>query len=139
MEVCMKNVYPVLISKDDDYYLVYIPDLDGRTQGKSFYDAIYMARDYLGTVSLVQKLPEPSDLKTAVQIAREKADDEDFKWSEGTPCFVDIDTVEYKNRLNKKSVKKNCTIPYWLNEKAEAAGVNFSKILQDALIQYLDQ
>jgi antitoxin HicB len=35
-------------------------------------------------------------------------------------------------------VKKNCTIPLWLNEKAEALGINFSKVLQDALVQKLD-
>ncbi len=35
------------------------------------------------------------------------------------------------------SVRKNCTIPAWLNEKAEEQGINFSKILQDALLERL--
>ena len=133
----MKNVYPVLISKDNDYYLVYIPDLNGMTQGTSLYDAIYMARDYLGTCSLTQELPEPSSLEEAIRIAKEKADDDDFQWSAGDPYFVDIDTDEYKKKLDTKAVKKNCTIPSWLNDKAEAAGVNFSRVLQDALIERL--
>ena len=30
-------------------------------------------------------------------------------------------------------VKKNCTIPSWLNFEAERAGVNFSAVLQAAL------
>ena len=135
----MKNVYPVLISKNKNDYLVYIPDIDCMTEGSSFYDAIYMARDLLGTWSLDNQLPEPSTVKEAIRIAKKKADDEDFTWSAGEPVYVDIDTEDYRRKLNTKSVKKNCTIPFWLNEKAEAAGINFSRILQDALIEKLGQ
>lgn len=133
----MKNVYPVLISKDGDDYLVYIPDIDRMTEGKSLYEAIYMARDLLGTWSLDNPLPEPSTVKEAIQVAKEKADDEDFTWSAGDPVFVDIDTEEYQKKLNTRSVKKNCTIPSWLNDKAEEAGINFSRVLQEALIERL--
>ena len=34
-----------------------------------------------------------------------------------------------------KSVKKNLTIPFWLNERAEKLNINFSKTLQDALME----
>jgi len=133
----MKNVYPVLITKDNDAYLVYVPDINRMTQGASLYEAICMARDLLGTWSLDAPLPEPSDVKEAVRIAEEKADDEEFTWSKGEPVFVDIDTDEYRRRLNTKAVKKNCTIPSWLNDRAEEAGVNFSRVLQDALMEKL--
>ena len=135
----MKSVYPVLISRDGNDYLVYIPDIDRMTSGSSFYDAIFMARDLLGTWSLDFQLPEPSTVEEAIRIAKEKADDEDFTWSAGDPVYVDIDTEEYKRKLNTKSVKKNCTIPSWLNDKAEAAGINFSRVLQDALIEILEK
>ena len=36
-----------------------------------------------------------------------------------------------------KAVKKNCTIPYWLNVEAEKAGINYSKVLQDAIMRVL--
>ena len=133
----MQNVYPVLISKDKDYYLVYIPDVDGMTQGNSLYEAMYMARDYLGTYSLESELPEPSSAEQAVRLAEEHADSDDFKWSAGTPYFIDIDTDAYRRQLNTKAIRKNCTIPSWLNDKAEAAGINFSRVLQDALINKL--
>lgn len=133
----MKNVYPVFMKQDGKDYLVYIPDIDRMTEGSSFYDAIYMARDLLGTWSLDFQLPEPSSIEEAIRIAKEKADDEEFTWSDGIPVFVDIDTEEYRKKLNTKSVKKNCTIPSWLNDKAEAAGINFSRVLQDALIEKL--
>ncbi len=137
MNYYMKNVYPVLITKDGDDYLVYIPDIDRNTEGKSMYDAIFMARDLLGTWSLDHELPEPSTVEDAIQIAKDKADDKDFVWSAGSPVFVDIDTEEYKRKLDNRSVKKNCTLPAWLNDKAEAAGINFSRVLQEALIEKL--
>jgi post-segregation antitoxin (ccd killing protein) len=34
-------------------------------------------------------------------------------------------------------VKTNLTIPAWLKEMAEAQGVNYSKVLQTALMDYL--
>lgn len=134
----MKGVYPVFIKKTDEEYLVYLPDVDCSTSGESMYDAICMARDLLGSYSLDgEPMPTPSDEATARQIAKEKADDEDLIFSNLPITMVDIDTEEYRKQLNTKSVKKNCTIPGWLNEKAEAAGLNFSKILQEALTQRL--
>ena len=41
--------------------------------------------------------------------------------------------------MRNRAVKKNCTIPYWLNEKAEAMGLNFSKVLQNALIEQVGE
>ena len=134
----MKNVYPVFITKDAGDYLVYAPDIDSYTSGKDMYEAIYMARDLFGTISLDGRaMPEPSDYESAVAIAREKADDE-IKWSEAPLSLIDIDFEEYKRKYDNRKVKKNCTIPSWLNEKAEAAGINFSRVLQDALIDKLN-
>ena len=134
----MKGVYTALIKQDGDMFLAYLPDLDSMTQGNSFFEAIEMARDLLGTYSLAEELPTPVDVETAKAIAIEKADDEDFKFSDGIIAFVDIDTNEYKKKLNTKAVRRNVSLPAWLNEKAEAAGVNFSRVLQDALIERLE-
>jgi hypothetical protein len=51
--------------------------------------------------------------------------------------LVDVDFAEYRRRNDLRTVKKNCTIPSWLNYEAEKAGVNFSTILQAALKQEL--
>ena len=40
-------------------------------------------------------------------------------------------------RHDNRTVKKNCTIPYYLNVEAEKAGINFSRLLQEALKQKL--
>ena len=47
--------------------------------------------------------------------------------------LVDVDFAEYRRQNDMRTVKKNCTIPSWLNFAAERAGVNFSAILQAAL------
>ena len=38
---------------------------------------------------------------------------------------------------NSRAVKKTLSIPEWLNEEALAVGLNFSQVLQEALIQKL--
>jgi len=43
-----------------------------------------------------------------------------------------------RNELDNRAVKTNLTVPAWLKELAEAQGVNFSKVLQTALMEYLD-
>ena len=47
--------------------------------------------------------------------------------------LVDVDFGEYRRKNDMRAVKKNCTIPSWLNFEAEKAGVNFSAILTAAL------
>ena len=43
---------------------------------------------------------------------------------------TDIDLAQ-----NSKSVKKTLTIPAWLNDRALAKGINFSQLLQEALVE----
>lgn len=134
----MRAVYPTFIKQDEGMHLVYVPDLKIYTQGHDFYDAIEMARDAI-SLALVSKedakeeIPEASDVAKAKAKAKKNAED-DFDFLDGTLTFVDVDTIGYRNKLSKRSVKKNCTIPAWLNDKAEQAGVNFSRVLQEALV-----
>ena len=51
--------------------------------------------------------------------------------------LVDVDFTEYRRKADNRAVKKNCTIPYWLNVEAEKAGINYSKVLQDAIMRVL--
>ena len=139
----MKLVYPVFIKQDGKDYLVFVPDFNANTEGNSFADAIEMARDVIGLLTLDYEdrgvdYPKASDPKQALQLAKEDAD-EIFDYSDGILTFVDVDTVAYKAKIRNKSVKKNCTIPAWLNEKAEQAGVNFSRVLQNALIDIVGE
>ncbi|MBC2578342.1 type II toxin-antitoxin system HicB family antitoxin [Peptostreptococcus russellii] len=121
--------YPVLMKKTDDGYYIKVPDFDVVTQGNDIADGMDMARDAIGLMCIdfhdeKKEIPAPNSVEF---------DEKEFD----VKTFVDIDLEEYRKRLENKSVKKNCTIPYWLNERAEVEGINFSRILQEALADKL--
>lgn len=53
--------------------------------------------------------------------------------------MVDIDFTEYSRRNETKSVRRNVTLPSWLNQEADRAKINVSKVLQDALLLKLEE
>lgn len=55
--------------------------------------------------------------------------------SDSVLLIVEFDMAAYRRKHNSKAVKKTLSIPEWLNEEALALGINFSQVLQDALIQ----
>ena len=126
----MKRVYPVIFIPDDEWYVVYVPDFDISTQGEGLADAIDMARDAINLMG-VNMEDEGKQLPEASRIA-----DIDVP-ENGFISLVDCDIDEYRKFLENRSVKKNCTLPSWLNKKAEAANVNFSQVLQEALMEKL--
>lgn len=128
----MKGVkaFPIVLSKEADGYFVSIPDFGIETQGKDIADAIYMARDAIGLMGIDmqddgKELPDPSE---EVEVDNPK----------DIVTFVDVDFDEYRKKVDNKAVKKNCTIPYWLNVEAEKAGINYSKLLQEAIVLALN-
>ncbi len=123
----MKNSYPIILMSDKVGYVVYVPDFDINTEGDTLTDAIEMARDAIGVVGIDMEddgeiLPEPT------AISEVKADS-----AADIVTLVDVDFGEYRRKNDMRAVKKNCTIPSWLNVEAEKAGVNFSAILTAAL------
>lgn len=122
-------VFPIIIIPNDDpkiKYSVHIPDLDRDTQGKSIADAIEMGKDLIGTMSLVEKLPE-SNIKLPHVDANEIA------------TLVTVDISKYKRKYDHKVVNKTLTIPSYLNEEAKEANINFSAVLTKALEKRLDE
>lgn len=51
--------------------------------------------------------------------------------------MVCVNLDEYARAYDDKSVKKTLSIPAWLNTACENLGVNYSKVLKDALIAKL--
>lgn len=137
----MKCVYPALIAKHENDYLAFVPDLDIYTEGTSFADAIEMARDAIGLKGIdyeddKKALPEASNAEQAVAIA--KQDTEIFDYSQGILTYIDVDFSEYRKAVDTRSVRRNVTLPCWLNNEADKAGVNVSGILQEALMRVLN-
>ena len=133
-----KYIYPVIFTQtndENDTYLIDIPDLDGITQGQGLSDAFYMARDYIGNALFDCKesdIPTPSD-PTDIDIKSGKFFDD------GTSIIslVDIDLKMFRQMLKSKSVRRNVSLPEYLDKAAERANLNVSKVLQEALIEKL--
>lgn len=129
----MKKAYPIYIYFDPGDavpYYVEVPDFDRGTQGTDFADALEMAEDLVNSLIVEYQdrkmdVPEPSkveDLKP----------DKDARVS-----WVVADPDEYRRRTDYHSIRKNVSLPSWLNHAAEEAGLNFSAVLQDGLKQAL--
>ena len=124
----MKNAYPIVMTQGEKFIAVFIPDFNINTQGKDIPEAIEMARDAIGVIGIDMEddgeaLPEPSDfekIRTEIQ-------------PNDIISLVDVDFEEYRRKNDMRAVKKNCTIPSWLNFEAELAVINFSAVLQAAL------
>lgn len=125
-----KYVYPAIFTPEEDgSYSIVFPDLEGcYTCGDNLEDGIEMAEDALALVLYGyekdgREIPTPS-ARSAFSVSGN-----DFV------NFIACDTLKYRKMYNNKAVKKTLTIPEWLNEAACAMGLNFSQILQEALIQ----
>ena len=122
----MKGVYPIVMTQGKEFIVVYIPDFEINTQGKDIAEAIEMARDAIGLMGIDMQ-DDGEELPTASALS-------DIRGAEGDiVTLVDVDFSEYRRKNDLRTVKKNCTIPSWLNFEAEKAGLNFSAVLQAAL------
>jgi hypothetical protein len=100
------------------------------TQGRDLAEAIHMARDAIGIMGIDmqddgKEPPRPSDAASV----RCGAGD--------IVSMVDIDFDGYRRAHDKKTVRRNVTLPSWLDKKAAQAGVNVSAILKEALMEKL--
>lgn len=133
----MLSAYPACFLKEETGYSVIFPDLSASTCGNTLEEALAMSIDCMAGVLYDAKksgetVPAPSPLSSVSMDAIAK--DLEVPLQEGS--FVNIVTVdvdEYARTHFNRSVKKTLTIPSWLNQMAEEQGVNFSRILQNAL------
>ena len=122
----MKQAYPVIITKDKDFFVASIPDFETGTQGESLAEAIEMARDAIGMCGCyMQDEKKDSPIPTDIGNITKEASD--------ILTLVDVDFDEYRKKHEMRTVRKNVTIPSWLNEEAESANINFSALLQKAI------
>ncbi|MGM9928311.1 MAG: type II toxin-antitoxin system HicB family antitoxin [Bacillus sp. (in: firmicutes)] len=122
----MKQAYKIYLTKCDDGYLVSIPDFNCDTQGTTIADAIYMARDAIGLMGL-DYLLDGKDLPLPGSVEYVK-NEKEFE------TYVDIDFDLYRRQHDQRKIKKTLSIPCWLNERAEELNINFSRVLEEALL-----
>ena len=140
----MKVIYPVCIFQTKEEYMAFVPDLDtNNTYGKTLEEALYMAQDLVAAYILEDlddvsknEIPKQSNIED-IDIKKVQKyweiEDKDIISSFKTLVLVDLD--EFAQKWSNKSVRKNLTIPQWLNTKAESLNINFSQVLQEALMQ----
>lgn len=137
----MKKAYPVIFTQTNDKkntVLIEVPDFEILTEGFGLVNAIEMARDAIGLSGITledmgKEIPEPTSIQS---IRIDKAEFKDA--GQNMVSMVDIDFVAYRRRLDMRSVRRNVTLPKWLNQEAEQAGINVSKVLQEALMSVLN-
>ena len=131
----MKLVYPACFYQDEETgnYTVEVPDLPGCVTGASTLpDAVLMAEDaasgwVLGELEDGNPVPAASSIQSIVP-------DEG-----GFVSLLTLDMDSYSEKYGKKAVRKNLTIPAWLNTFAERQRINFSQVLTDALTTMYQQ
>lgn len=136
MEAKMKLIYPAIFYPFEDSkvkgFTVEFPDLPGCvTEGNSLSEALEMAVDAAGGW-ILSDLEDNKDIPGPSPIHSIKPDNEN-----GFVNLVLIDMDRYSERFSSKCIRKNLTIPQWLNTRAEKANVNFSQVLQKALLDQL--
>lgn len=121
--------YPAIFTLEDNEYWVEFVDLKGCfSNGKTLAEAMENAKEAMGL--FLEDLNEYPECTTNIK---------SLKLEENQiVSFVSVDLEEHKRKYENKSVKKTLSIPAWLNTIAEKENVNFSQILQKALIDTLN-
>lgn len=121
----MNVAYPITLTPAKCGYVVFVPDMQINTEGHDLADALYMAQDAISLMGITlqdmgKPIPAPS-AKLPACAENEMA------------TFVLVDFDAYRKANDMRTVRKNVTLPGYLNDAAEKAGVNFSRILQEGL------
>ena len=92
-----------------------------------------MARDAIGLQGISkqdhgEKIPDASKMED-IKISQGKF----VNIGESLLTLVDIDFDIYRRKQDQKMVRRNVTLPNWLNVAAEEANINVSGVLQEAL------
>lgn len=128
----LKTAYPAIIKKNtDDTYTVSIPQFKHEYTKTAQAEAIQAAREGICRhIALCEDTEEGVPLPAAIPEA-------DGTAPQAQVILIDIDMAEYRLRTVSKAVRKNCTIPQWLDTAARKKGINFSQTLQKAILQQL--
>ena len=135
----MISIYPACFFKEKKGYTVIFPDLNWlATGGKNEHHAMEMAIECLAGYLYTSKrdgeeIPKASAMK---DVSPEKVAEElGVEAGEAYVTLVSVDVDEYAKKHFEKCVRKTLTIPAWLNEAALERKINFSQVLQEALLK----
>lgn len=124
--------YPAIFHKaEEGGFWISFPDLpECFTEGDDMAQAYEMAVNALG-LALTSREAEKEPIPEPTSPSDITVEKDSFL------VVIEFDMLTYKKKNNSRAVKKTLSIPEWLNEEATAIGVNFSQVLQEALLQKL--
>lgn len=131
----MKLVYPAVFSpcEEGPGFTVTVPDLPGCvTEGDTLAEAILMGED-AASGWVLDELESGNPVPAASSPESVPVAPGEFV------SLLALDMDSYAEKYGQKAVRKNLTIPAWLNTFAEQHSVNFSKVLTDALTDLYQQ
>lgn len=125
-------IYPALLSFDipGDVGITF-PDLSGCTgQCKADTDVMAYAQETLafhlsGMIDDNEEIPAPSPISN-IRVAENEA-----------VMPVRIYMPQFREYRYNKAENRTVTLPHWLNQAAKNAKINFSQLLQEAIMQKL--
>ncbi len=120
-------IYPAIIEQTEDSYCLYFPDLPGCVASGDTVERVVelaqeAAQDYLWELE-----HDGDDVPAATPTASLSLNEGDAL------CIVDVNMFPIRAKMDNRTVKKTLTIPWHLNELAEAKRLNFSHVLREAL------
>lgn len=141
--IFMKLIYPVLFYEEkENGYSVFVPDLENATTcGDTLENAMYMAEDLIAGLVLDEiekghKIPKPSKIEnTSFEALENFLEMENWDYISKFKTYIIVDISAFAQKWEKKLIKKTVNIPKWLNTKAEELKINFSKTLEEALLE----
>lgn len=118
-------VYPVVFTPEDTGYSVRIPDVpEAITQGETLEEAVLMAQKAVGLVfEGYEEYPKPS-IPSVVELE---------EWEDNAFISLVAFDLEAYRRNNSKTVRRNISIPEYLNDAAKRKNINVSKVTTEAL------
>lgn len=129
----MQYVYPAVLKPENGGFNVLFPDVSGAvTCADDLASALENAREVLCMMT-VQLEDSGKTIPKATDVQNIETEEGDIV------TLVLADTLAYRKQIGKKAVKKTLSIPQWMNEEAEKKGINFSQVLQEALIVKLSE
>ena len=125
--------YPATMHPEEDgRYSIWLSDIKGCcSQGGTLAEAVANIKEGLG---LYYEEAEEGNLVLPVPSAPDKVQLEPGEFV----VMVEFSPSEYLKNQSTKAVKKTLSIPAWLNHMAEAQQLNFSAVLQSALLERLN-
>lgn len=124
-------IFPAIFEKEKEFYNISFPDLSNAlTFGKGLEESLYTAKEMLGIYlySLEEddiKIPEPT-FPNKIKLKKNEF-----------VQLIEVYMPPIRDEQENKHIRKNVTIPKWINDLAVKNKVNFSAVLESALKEKL--